>query len=1136
MPIRLSPVIVLVLALLLGGGVSAAEGDSLRVEQADTFEWMENDNGESELLWIGKPGKCVILITGSATIWCDTAEYLIGKSAWLRGNVTIEDTAYTLKADSVFYSIVDRTTDARGTNVELWSFSDSIYSVGPHAYYNRGSQYFFMDDRPTLYLRYPDTANMVEVIADTIEYTSDPKRAVARGAANITSTDLRSTSQVAIMDMDSNLLDLTGKPVAHHGDSEISGERIQISYEGDLLKTIVVTDSAQAKFTQAVDSTRAEFDESELTGREIVFDFDAGKLTSIVCYDQAYSWYYPSSKGGSEYHENSVSGDTIRFIIKQDNKLDAVHVSGGAIGTYIHGRRSTVTGEPLSGDTVDYSSEYLEYSLEDSIIVLDRDAVVEADEISLSAYHVRFDTRRDLINAYSAETAVDLLSDIHSFSHRAQPNDKPVVLLDGDDELLGDYLEYSLETRKGRIVQSKTKYPPGLYYGRKLFREQEKIFYIKQGCFTTCDHDEPHFHFRSSNLKLIQDDKLIARPVIAYLGRLPVFALPYYVFPLKRGRHSGILPFQFGNFERDVRFVKDIGYYWAASEYWDWLGALDYYDNSRTFTFKSMLKFRKRYTLKADVSGEYTTKTKYDSHATRETSTKEYVLRGVYDHQVTPSLKIAGSGSYQSSSSYFQQYSNNLDERLNREVKSQLSLTKKWGQSVSLSATVNHTVNLDQESRYDKLPSATLSLPVLYPFGAGTRDDRSWYNDLKLTYQPSLLHISNRTTKDTGFVYYTNDAGDTTSVDTLSYRSRKRYAKIQHQPKLTLPAAKFGPYLTLIPSIGYQETWFQIFRTDQSDTAEVDPGNYRTYAWNAGISANTKLYGTINPNLLGLVGLRHVLTPTVSYQYRPDIDLHPEVRSYAGGGAGSKKSQTVSFGMSQDFMAKVRYGEEEKIINLFSLSSSFGYDFEKDSLRFSDLRTTFRSDAIPNLHIDGSVIHGLYVPGTDNLSFFSPYKKGFSFNARLRLSRGFGLFDDDASDHNADSLEAMGTGKPKPSGGGKGKFTCSAEYRYAENGRDEKWSKTTDQLRLNISLHFNLTASTSVKFTEHFDVRESQVINNSVEINRTIHCWTGKLYWVPTGGNRGFGFKLHVTDLPEIKIDNGHDDYLGTLQNRYGGY
>ena len=84
---------------------------------------------------------------------------------------------------------------------------------------------------------------------------------------------------------------------------------------------------------------------------------------------------------------------------------------------------------------------------------------------------------------------------------------------------------------------------------------------------TICDADEPHFHFKSDNLKLIEGKKLIARPVVLHIGRLPILAVPYYVFPLQKGRHSGILPFTLGNIERGERYIRNVGYYWAASEY-----------------------------------------------------------------------------------------------------------------------------------------------------------------------------------------------------------------------------------------------------------------------------------------------------------------------------------------------------------------------------------------------------------------------------------------------------------------------------------------------------------------------------------------------------------------------------------------
>ncbi len=1136
---------VVLLLLLSAGEVIGADDDSLVVNHADWTEVLFIQ-GEYVVTLVGD----VRLRTSSALIYCDSAEYRQGRSAWLRGNVSVDDTAYTLRADSVWYNLPEKRSTAWGRRVEIWSFADSLYATGSHAIHNRESRELFMDERPTVYLRYPDTANWVEVVGDTIEYAAEPPLAVASGNAIISSSDMSTNSGVATLDMDSHVLLLEEEPRARYGQSMVSGRLIEIAYQGDVIESIVVTDSAEGNLRQPVDVDSIWFDESVLSGDKLFFAFDRqGNLTSILTHGQAYSWYYPSPQGGPQFHENAVSGDTIRFIMSGREELEAVQVIGNAIGTYVSGR--TVSREGMVGgaapDTVDYRADYIEYNLADSVILLVGEAGVKSGTVELTSRQVLFDTGNDLVKAYSAAAPPDTALDRYSFTFQAQPNPVPVVLLDGEQNLVGDYLEYSLKTRKGRFIQSKTEYDPGYYYGQKLFREQEDIFYISQGRFTTCDHDEPHFHFRSKDLKLIENNKLIARPVVAYVGRLPVFALPYFVFPLERGRHSGFLDFEFGNFERDVRYVKNVGYYWAASQYWDWLAAFDYYDDRNTFTLRSKLSFAKRYAIENTyVEGQYTRQTLYDRSRAAEGEKTDFTLKGAYNHQVTPSLKVAGYGHYISSSNYYSVYSSNLDERLDRELKSRLSVKKDWRSGVSLTAEGEHVVNLDKDWRYDYYPRASVSLPTIYPFGAGEAGERSWYHNFRLRYGPSLENYSRRDTRDTGYVYYTvvdsllNEEDstwtittDTTDVDTLSYRTRKHYAKINHSPTLTLPSLSLGNYVTVVPSVGYQETWYYIYQTDQSDSAGIDPTNYRTYSWNASVSANSKLYGTVYPNLFNVTGLRHVIEPRISYTYRPEADRHPEIRSFAGGGAGTAStSQTVSIGLVQDFMARLRQGESEKSFNLLNLSSSFSYNFENGERPFSDLSTTYRSDVVPKVSINGSIIHDLYEPGTNDLSFWSPHMKSFTFNASASFNGSFGLFDAPVKPEKP----LQGTEEaPKESGGRKstGSWICKIDYRYGESGRGESWRKTADYFGLNISINFNLTPSTIVSYSQYYDIRKARTINNSVRITRKIHCWTGSLYWVPIGSNRGFGFKLFVTDLPDIKIDNSHDSRLSGIASRY---
>ncbi|MFQ6007971.1 MAG: putative LPS assembly protein LptD, partial [Candidatus Zixiibacteriota bacterium] len=676
----------------------------------------------------------------------------------------------------------------------------------------------------------------------------------------------------------------------------------------------------------------------------------------------------------------------------------------------------------------------------------------------------------------------------------------------------------------------------GFYYGEKLFREQKHIFYVDEGRYTSCNKNEPHYHFHSNSMKLIEGDKLIARPVVFYLGRLPLLAIPYYVFPLKKGRHSGFLPFTFGNFERGERFVRDVGYYWAASEYWDWQGSLDYYEISRTITVKSRINVKKLYMLDGYISGNYTRETHYNSGVAAENKSTRWAINSAYNHTFSPSFNIRAFGSFQSDAQYYTDYSFNLEERLNRQVKSQISFKKTFGQNTSLSGNLTHTVDLDRESRNDQIPSMTLFLPTIWPFGSGSINEegqleQKWYQNVTFRYNPSLLNYSVRNRVDS-VRYDTTITVDTLTMeedttiavrDTIAYRTRRKYAKINHNPHISLPTITLFKYFIFTPSLNYNETWFKIFETDQSRAAGIDASTlYRTYSYSGGVGFKTALYGTVHPNIVGVTGLRHVITPTVAYSYSPEIDRHPEVRAFAGGGAGSKKSQILSFSLNQLFQAKIGQGEAERSLDLLSLTSSFSYNFENKEKPYSDLSTYYHISSLPNVTLSGSMRHSFYDPETDELRFWSPILMSFSFDATFRLSGKSFLFDDpDAIPKGVDSAADLSERKG---------WSLNATYSYQESGRGAAFAKSSF---IRFTLSFNLTPKTSVTYSQQYDIVDKLTVSNSVNIVRKIHCWTGSLYWVPIGSNRGFGFKLYVTALPEIKIDNNHDLFSTTQLRPY---
>ena len=1166
-PLLISCVVALVLLASVDAEAQSSSSKRMHIQYADAWEFIFSSQQDTTFV----SGSVVIEI-GNSLVYCDSAMWAKGELVMLWGRVVVEDPEFHLVGDSVRYDLINRRVLALGDYVELWSRPDSLFAVGTHAFYDRELKYFYMMNRPTVYMNYPDSARMVEIIADFVEYDAAGEYAEAEGDVKISSTEFSSTSDCAVMHPKENKLDLFGGPTVKRKRSEVKGRFISISSEGGVIRQVDVVDSAYAEFAEPINPLEKEFDRSILSGNRMLLDFAGGELHGVTCYGQAYSWYYPAPVGPEE-NENSVSGDTIRFTVANE-QLNRVEVTGGAVGTYLSTKlHSTVEEKPDSTnladttlkildtvitrvtDTIDYNSDYISYSLIDSVISLESHAGTTSGAVSLEAYKIQLNTRTRIIEAYSAAVSTDTATGDNRFETELQPNDIPVVLKDKNQNLFGDYLEYSIDTEKGRILTSKSQYQTGFFYGQELYRQHKNIYYLDDGIYTTCNAEEPHFHFKSKNLKLIEDNKLIARPVVMNIGRLPILVIPYYVFPLEKGRHSGILPFRLGNLERGERYITNVGYYWAASQYWDWQGAIDYYDERSRLNFYSKVNYKKLYAFDGSISGNWGRETALDDNY-REYGTSRWTFKASHNHTVTPSFKFSATGSIQSDPKYYTDYSTNLTDRLNRTVRSTFNGTKKFGSSVSVSATVTHDNYLDTESRDDILPRLNVTLPSIHPLGSGGRSEsgaleRHWYNELVVTYRPAFVNASYRDTYDSlkNAVYADSitfdtvitidpetELADTTitedtttylaSQDTVSYRSRKKFSRFDHVVTVSFPQ-KIAKYFVFNPTFNYSENWMKVHRTDQSDDAGIDASTgYRSYTYTAAARLSTKLYGTIYPNILGLIGFRQVIEPSVQYSYTPENDRHPTISSYTGGSARSgSRSQKIGVTLSHDYQAKVKSGESERNLDLVSVSHSFSYDFEKEERKFSALSTTVRSNLLRNIQFNASMTHDLYKDASsDELDFFNPRLTYFQANASISLAGSQFLFDDLQETREiprgADSASMLTEDflPGQSSTIGNSGWNLSATLNFSESGiHTDSYRKTSS---IQLSLNFYLTPTTRVDYSQYYNFVDKKTITNQVSIVKTLHCWTGTFHWVPTGSTKGWGFRLFVTALPAIKIDN----------------
>jgi len=151
-----------------------------------------------------------------------------------------------------------------------------------------------------------------------------------------------------------------------------------------------------------------------------------------------------------------------------------------------------------------------------------------------------------------------------------------------DDVVALGRIRYDIPSRRGRVENVTTAVESGqrwIVHGRvAAFRgdtseANRSAFYARDGWLTSCEEDEPHYHFAAKEMKLISRNIMVVRPAVLYIADIPVMWLPFVFNDMRPGRRSGLIAprigfnqvFRSSPFLR--RTVEDIGYYFALSDY-----------------------------------------------------------------------------------------------------------------------------------------------------------------------------------------------------------------------------------------------------------------------------------------------------------------------------------------------------------------------------------------------------------------------------------------------------------------------------------------------------------------------------------------------------------------------------------------
>ena len=181
-------------------------------------------------------------------------------------------------------------------------------------------------------------------------------------------------------------------------------------------------------------------------------------------------------------------------------------------------------------DSVAYTAQVVEYDVQSGTIVLGGRAQVTYQGMTLTADTIRFHTADDLLIAFggSKASAPDSIIGPPTFSDPYQT-------------VIGHKLTYDMRTQRGVVEGARTDYQSAHYTGQRIKRTGPEQLDVSQGGYTTCDGDDPHYIIESSQMRLLVEDKVIAKPVVMRLADVPVLWFPFGVFFVSDDRQSGFL-------------------------------------------------------------------------------------------------------------------------------------------------------------------------------------------------------------------------------------------------------------------------------------------------------------------------------------------------------------------------------------------------------------------------------------------------------------------------------------------------------------------------------------------------------------------------------------------------------------------
>src|SRR5690606_17934229 len=315
------------------------------------------------------------------------------------------------------------------------------------------------------------------------------------------------------------------------------------------------------------------------------------------------------------------------------------------------------------------------------------------------------------------------------------------------------------------------------------------------------------------------------------------------------------------------------------------------------------------------------------------------------------------------SSQYFRESINNANiingDVYTNSTSSSISVNKTFPNSpFSLSVVATHHQNNNRSTNEPAtmqfiLPQLTFNMSRIYPFAPKVGSKKGLVKNLAVDYNLNVVNNIN-TTEDDAF------------TDRM-WEDARNGAK--HKVGLGT-GTTIGSYFPLSFSAGYEDVWYlktfeKEYDPTENQVIEKDINGFDSYrTFNLGTSITTNIYGTLISKKEDAVikGIRHVISPTIGFSYRPDFGseewgyydyyrgadgrkiLYSRFDGGVYGSPGSGQSASLNFGLRNNLEMKVRSKTDStgfKKIKIFEyLDITSGYNMAAEQFKLAPINVS----------------------------------------------------------------------------------------------------------------------------------------------------------------------------------------------------